>query len=168
MPVRSLMQSLLRWPEPECVLKAVEMCAQAQAQRFPTLQRVGVYGSCGRGDASVGSDLDLVLIDAGAQGPQSRRYGQWRFEQLPLSCDALVFTPSEFAQLLMSSGGDDLAQAAMARALQQDCRWIWSRHGEAAQDLLAVIPLGLVVGGVAVSVFVGLICRFRAALLLHH
>ena len=132
MPVRSLTQSLLRWPEPEVVLKAVETWAQEQAQGCPTLQRVGVYGSYGRGDASVGSDLDLVLIDAGAQGPQSRRYGQWRFEQLPLSCDALVFTPSEFAQLLMSSGGDDLAQAAMARALQQDCRWIWSRHGEAA------------------------------------
>lgn len=48
MPVRSLTQSLLRWPEPE---------------------RVGVFGSYGRGDAGVGSDLYLLLIDAEACGP---------------------------------------------------------------------------------------------------
>ena len=118
-------------PEPEVVLKAVETWAQEQAQGSPTLQRVGVYGSYGRGDASVGSDLDLVLIDAGAQGPQSRRYGQWRFEQLPLSCDALVLTPAELEQLLAPLAHQDLAQAAMARALQQDCRWIWSRSSNA-------------------------------------
>ena len=45
MPVRSLTQSLLRWPEPEVVLKAVQQWANDQAQHCPSLQQVGVYGS---------------------------------------------------------------------------------------------------------------------------
>jgi hypothetical protein len=53
-----LTQSLLRWPEPELVLRQV---------------RVGVFGSYGRGDAGVGSDLDLLLIDSDAVGPQRQR-----------------------------------------------------------------------------------------------
>ena len=125
MPVRSLTQSLLRWPEPELVLKAVEEWSQQQAAHCPSLQRVGVYGSYGRGEAGVGSDLDLLLIDAQAEGPQWSRYRRWPFEQLPLSCDALVLTPAELDQLLAAPTGGDPARTAMARALQQDCRWIW-------------------------------------------
>jgi hypothetical protein len=51
-PVRSLTQALLRWPEPE---------------------RVGVFGSHGLGEAGVGRDLDLLLIDRDAWGSQQRR-----------------------------------------------------------------------------------------------
>lgn len=127
MPVRLLTQSLLRWPEPEVVFQAVERWAEQQAQRYSSLQSVAVYGSYGRGEAGVGSDLDLLLIDAEAQGPQSSRYRQWPFETLPLGCDALVLTPLELEQLLAASEGDDPAKAAMARAMQRDCRWIWER-----------------------------------------
>ena len=95
MPVRLLTQSLLRWPEPEVVLQAVQQWAGLQAQRCPSLEKVGVYGSYGRGDAGVGSDLDLLLIDADAAGTQSSRFRRWPFEELPLSCDALVLTPAE-------------------------------------------------------------------------
>lgn len=49
---------------------------------------MAVLGSCGRGNAGVGSDLDLVLIDAGASGPQHERLRRWPLERLPLSCDA--------------------------------------------------------------------------------
>ena len=132
MPVRLLTQSLLRWPEPEVVFQAVERWAEQQAQRCSSLQSVGVYGSYGRGEAGVGSDLDLLLIDAEAQGPQSSRYRQWPFETLPLGCDALVLTPLELEQLLAASHGDDPAKAAMARALERDCRWIWQRSTQRA------------------------------------
>jgi hypothetical protein len=128
MPVRSLTQSLLRWPEPEVVLEAVRHWAEQEAQRCPSLQQVGVYGSYGRGEAGVGSDLDLLLIDAAATGPQSARYRQWPFERLPLSCDALVLTPEEWREL-MESGELDPARSAMARALGSDCRWVWRREG---------------------------------------
>jgi len=111
------------------VLQAVRRWAEQEAQRCPSLLRLGVYGSYGRGDAGVGSDLDLLLIDAQAVGPQSRRDRQWSFERLPLSCDALVLTPAELDQLLAASAGTDPAHQGLARALHSDCRWIWSRQG---------------------------------------
>lgn len=128
MPVRLLTQSLLRWPEPEDVLAAVQLWAERQALRVASLQAVGVYGSYGRGDAGVGSDLDLLLIDDEARGPQSLRCRRWPFEQLPLSCDALVLSPCELDQLLAAASHPDPAAAAMGQALRHDCRWIWQRH----------------------------------------
>jgi hypothetical protein len=128
MPVRLLTQSLLKWPEPEAVLQAVQHWAEQQFQRCPSLEKVGVYGSYGRGDAGVGSDLDLLLIDATAAGTQSSRYRRWPFEELPLSCAALVLSPAELDRLLAQGSGNDPATAAMAQALQNDCRWIWQRE----------------------------------------
>lgn len=128
MPVRSLTQSLLRWPEAREVLEAVTTWADQLARSHPDLQRVGVHGSYGRGDAGFGSDLDLVLIDASATGPQSQRYRHWPFETLPLSCDALVLTPEEWQQLI-ELGPADPSRRATALALQRDCRWLWSRQG---------------------------------------
>jgi hypothetical protein len=78
--VRLLTQSLLRWPEPE----------------HPGLERVGLFGSYGRG----------LLA--------------WPLAELPFSCDALVPTPSEHAELLASG-------SAMATALQRHSRWVWHR-----------------------------------------
>ncbi|MCP9911063.1 nucleotidyltransferase domain-containing protein [Cyanobium sp. BA20m-p-22] len=120
MPVRSLTQSLLRWPEPELVLHQVAGWAERMAAEHPSLERVGVFGSYGRGDAGVGSDLDLLLIDAEACGPQHQRLLAWPLADLPLSCDALVFTPAEHGELIASG-------TAMARALTSDSRWLWQR-----------------------------------------
>lgn len=119
MPVRSLTQSVLRWPGPEEVLAAAQRWAWQQHQRHPGLQRVGVFGSYGRGRPSVGSDLDLLLVDDQAEGPQQQRLRQWPLEQLPLACDALVLTSAELQQLLQSS-------SRMAQELQRDLRWLES------------------------------------------
>ncbi len=73
MPVRSLTQSLLRWPEPEHVLNQVRLWAAQAAAAHPGLERVCLFGSYGRGDAGVGSDLNLLLIDSGCSGPQHQR-----------------------------------------------------------------------------------------------
>ena len=116
MPVRSLTQSVLRWPSPEQVLTQARNWAEDQRRLQPNLIRVGVFGSYGRGDASVGSDLDLVLIDTLASGPQYERLRAWPLDRLPLSCDALVLTPAEFQQLLAEN-------TRMAQALQSDLRW---------------------------------------------
>ena len=117
MPVRSLTQSLLRWPSPEQVLLEVAAWATAQQAQTPSLQRVGLFGSYGRGTAGVGSDLDLLLVDASAEGPQHQRLLRWPLEQLPLSCDALVVTPMELEELLASG-------SRMALELQRDLRWL--------------------------------------------
>jgi UTP:GlnB (protein PII) uridylyltransferase len=120
MPVRSLTQSVLRWPEPEHVLQRVTDWAERMAVEHPGLERVGVFGSYGRGEAGVGSDLDLLLIDRQAAGPQHQRLLVWPLEELPLSCDALVLTPSEHRDLLAE-------ESAMATALARDSRWLWQR-----------------------------------------
>lgn len=117
MPVRLLTQSVLRWPGPEQVLDEVRAWAVEQRRGRTSLQRVGVFGSYGRGDAGVGSDLDLLLIDAAAEGPQHQRLRRWPLERLPLSCDALVLSPAEW-QALLAKG------SRMARELQRDLRWL--------------------------------------------
>ena len=117
MPVRSLTQSLLRWPSPEQVLTEVAAWAAHQQAQTPSLQRVGLFGSYGRGTAAVGSDLDLLLVDAAADGPQHQRLLRWPLENLPLSCDALVLTPKELEELLASG-------SRMAQELQRDLRWL--------------------------------------------
>ena len=104
MPVHSLTQSVLRWPKPEQVLAEAQAWAHTQQQAHPSLRRVGVFGSYGRGTASVGSDLD-------------QRLRAWPIEQLPLSCDALVLTSAELDQLLASD-------ARMALELRRDLRWL--------------------------------------------
>lgn len=117
MPVRSLNQSVLRWPKPELILAAVQQWAEAQQALRPALTKVGVFGSYGRGDAGVGSDLDLLLVDGAAIGPQQQRLLTWPLERLPLSCDALVLTPTELQELLASG-------SRMAIELQRDLRWL--------------------------------------------
>ena len=121
MPVRSLTQSVLRWPTPEAVLAAARCWALQQQREHPGLKRVGVFGSYGRGNASVGSDLDLLLVDDAAEGPQYQRLRRWPLEQLPLACDALVLTSAELDQLLQRSG-------RMAAELQRDLRWLEPRR----------------------------------------
>jgi hypothetical protein len=108
---------VLRWPSPELVLAQVRDWVDDQRRQRPHLMRVGIFGSYGRGDASVGSDLDLVLIDALAIGPQYERLRVWPLDRLPLSCDALVLTPTEFQQLLAED-------SRMAQALKTDLRWL--------------------------------------------
>jgi predicted nucleotidyltransferase len=127
MPVRSLTQSLLRWPSPEQVLSEVAAWAAAQQAQCSSLQRVGLFGSYGRGTAGVGSDLDLLLVDASADGPQHQRLVRWPLEKLPLSCDALVLTPMELEELLASG-------SRMAEELQRDLRWLSGSRGAAGGD----------------------------------
>ncbi|QEY32359.1 nucleotidyltransferase domain-containing protein [Synechococcus sp. RSCCF101] len=99
------------------MLEAVRLWSAERKREVASLQKVGVFGSYGRGTASVGSDLDLLLLDAAAEGPQHQRLRQWPLERLPLSCDALVLTPDELTALL-SSGN------RMASELKRDLRWL--------------------------------------------
>ena len=117
MPVRSLKQSVWRWPAPEQVFEAVQAWAQQQQRRVLTLQRLGIFGSYGRGTAAFGSDLDLILVDAGARGGQFERLQQWPLAELPLSCDALVLTPAELEQRLNDG-------SRMATELKRDLLWL--------------------------------------------
>jgi len=83
MPVLSLNQSILRMPKPELILAAVQRWAEDQQALRPSLGKFVVFGSYGRGDAGMGSDLDLLLVDGAATGPQQQRFLVWPLEQHP-------------------------------------------------------------------------------------
>ena len=117
MPVRSLKQSVWRWPAPEQVLEDVQAWAQQQQRRVPSLQRLGVFGSYGRDTAAFGSDLDLILVDVEANGGQVERLQQWPLAELPLFCDALVLTPAELEQSLNDG-------SRMAMEYKRNLRWL--------------------------------------------
>ena len=82
--------SVLRWPIAEQVLEQAERWAERQHHLNPDLLAVGVFGSYGRGDAGVGSDLDLVLILRECSEPVWQRLRHWQTGSLPLACDLLV------------------------------------------------------------------------------
>ena len=73
--------------------------AKAQQHQNPDLLAVGMFGSYGRGDAGVGSDLDLVLILEACELPIWERLRRWDTGSLPLACDLLVYSREEWRSL---------------------------------------------------------------------
>lgn len=99
MPVRSSNSSTLRWPDRESVDCAARDCASRQAARRADLLRVGYFGSYARGDAGIGSDLDLVIVVADSTPDVARRALEWDTTDLPVPADVLVYTAAEWSDL---------------------------------------------------------------------
>lgn len=59
--------------------------------------RVGYAGSYARGDWGVGSDLDIVLVLDVAKEPFERRAVRFDTNTIPVPCDLLVYTESEWS-----------------------------------------------------------------------
>lgn len=108
---------MLRWPSAAEVLRAAEIWAEAQRRRCSDLLAVGVFGSYGRGDAGVGSDLDLLLILQECSDPLWERLRCWDTASLPLACDLLVYSLAEWRSL---PGWNP----RMAVALAKETRWL--------------------------------------------
>ena len=117
MPVSSPLGSVLRWPSAAEVLEAAALWAARQRSAHGDLLAVGVFGSYGRGDAGVGSDLDLVLILQECTDPLWERLRRWDTGSLPLACDLLVYSLPEWCSL---PGWNP----RLAKALHHDCRWL--------------------------------------------
>ena len=117
MPVRSLTSPVLRWPDAESVHAAAVSWVIALATGNPVVVAAGYFGSYARGDAGVGSDLDLVLIVRESALPFERRATLFPIESLPVPADLLVYTIAEW-QRLQERGG------RFARALRQETRWL--------------------------------------------
>ncbi|MFM7266263.1 MAG: nucleotidyltransferase domain-containing protein, partial [Cyanobium sp.] len=86
MPVSLFPGSVLRWPSAAEVLRAATAWAEVQRRGSPDLLAVGVFGSYARGDAGVGSDLDLLLIVREGDEPIWERLRRWNTGSLPLAC----------------------------------------------------------------------------------
>ena len=117
MPVRSSTSSVLRWPDRAEVERALAAWAAAEAPRHPGLLRLGVFGSYARGDAGVGSDLDLIAIVARSDEPFERRALAWDLTPLPVPAEILVYTRDEWEKLEREGG-------RFIRTLEREARWL--------------------------------------------
>ena len=86
MPVRSLGSSVLRWPSREEVEEALK--AWLSRHPIPGLVAAGYFGSYARGEAGVGSDLDLLLLVAHSPLPPWKRPLELPLEELPVPAAA--------------------------------------------------------------------------------
>lgn len=96
MPVRSLRSSVLTWPDAQTVDQAVRRWAQRLAHQHPDVVRIGYFGSYARGNAGVGSDVDLLIIVKSAELPFAYRAARWDATDLPVPADVLVYTVAEW------------------------------------------------------------------------
>lgn len=103
MPPPSSSGSVLRWPSSAHVLEQAARWARCQAATHPELVAVGIFGSYGRGDAGVGSDLDLLRA--------------WDTADLPLATDLLTYSRLECESL-------PAWNPKLAATLDQDMRWL--------------------------------------------
>lgn len=101
---------MLRWPTAAEVFAEAERWAVLQRRDHADLLAVGVFGSYGRGDAGVGSDLDLLLILKECSEPIWDRLRRWDTGSLPLACDLLVYSLAEWRSL---PGWNPLLAAAL-------------------------------------------------------
>ncbi|KGQ22729.1 nucleotidyltransferase domain-containing protein [Thermus filiformis] len=115
MPVRSLTSSVLRWPSREEVEEALKAWLLRHA--FPGLLALGYFGSYARGEAGVGSDLDLVLVVESSDLPPWQRPTRLPLEELPVPAEALVYTLEEWRALPQRS-------PRFARTLEAETRWL--------------------------------------------
>ena len=117
MPVRSLTSFVLRWPERAFVLERLEQWAAEERKRHPRLNALGCFRSYARGDAGVGSDLDLVPVVAESDIPFERRSLDWDLSALPVPAEILIYTEQEWRNLIASGG-------RFARMIENETIWI--------------------------------------------
>jgi len=107
----------MRWPDAETVRRAAADWAQALARSEPGVVAVGYFGSYARGDASVGSDLDLVVLLRESALPFERRAVPWPSEHLPVPADVLAYTLAEWEAL-------PERRSRFARVLREETVWL--------------------------------------------
>lgn len=121
--MRLLTQSVLRWPSPEMVLQQLQAWMHQQQTLHPNLQRVGVYGSYGRGTATVGSDLDLLLVDTHATGPQMQRLQHWPWSSFPSAATPWCSRPANWRSCSPAPAG----WQRLCGAICAGCNHTWIR-----------------------------------------
>jgi uncharacterized protein len=114
MPVTSSRSSIKRWPNAESVLHTTAAWAQQLAAVAPSVVAVGCFGSYARGEAGVGSDIDLLVVRRD-DAPFPHLLGA-DVDALPVPADILHYTETELAALLVRGG-------RMARVVRDEALW---------------------------------------------
>ena len=119
MPVKSSTSSVLKWPDRRQVEEEVRRWARRQIELRPDIIKLGYFGSYARGDAGVGSDLDLVAVVRDASEPFERRAVSWDLISLPVPAEILVYSSAEWSALRDRGG-------RFERVLREETVWM---HG---------------------------------------
>lgn len=99
------------------LLAALRERGEALAQARPEVERVLLFGSFARGDATPESDVDLLLITRGADANPLKRADRYRdtFADLPFDVWIQVYTPDELEHL--TAAGDPFLRNVLSDAL---------------------------------------------------
>ena len=98
--------------------RAARSWADSEARKHPELLRLGYFGSYARGDAGVGSDLDVVAIVDHASESFERRSLTWNLNALPVPAELIVYTQEEWKRLQKQG-------ERFARMLKSQVVWIY-------------------------------------------
>lgn len=108
----------MRWPSHPEVHTAIGQWVEHLADTMPTnVVAAGYFGSYARGNAGVGSDLDIVVIVTESNLPFERRSNAWDFSSIPVPVEAHVYTTHEWQQL-------PERQPRFYRTPMQEMRWL--------------------------------------------
>lgn len=132
MPVRSLSSPVLKWPDSQVVDRAVRRWAEQLAQQRDDVVRIGYFGSYGRGDWGVGSDLDLVIVVERCDQPFERRGADWDVLELPVPADVLVYTEEEWQSLGQ--------RRRFCQTLMREAVWVFVRGAKQSSLVGATLP----------------------------
>ena len=116
MPVRSLSSSVLRWPDRDTVRAALDVWFAQVLRQRDDIVMAGYIGSYARGDAGVGSDLDLLIVVSRSAMPFSRRGAEWDTTSLPVPVDLIVYTDDEWRNMPRTG--------RFYRTVQQEAVWL--------------------------------------------
>ncbi len=117
MPVRLLNSSVLKWPKAESVEQAVRRWADRIAHTRTDVRSIGYFGSYARGDWSVGSDLDVIVVVERSDQSFVKRASEWDLTELPVPTDVLVYTLEEWQALSNDS--------RFHQTLKREAVWIY-------------------------------------------
>ena len=110
----------MSWPDRRSVDAAARRWAESAAPAHPGTLAIGYFGSYARGDAGVGSDLDLlVVVDEAALPFFERALNGHRRPAVP--AEALIYTVDEWRRLAEEG-------TRFARVLLDETVWVWGER----------------------------------------
>lgn len=108
---------VFKWPKPAEVEEALKVWAAQEAPRHAGLLHLGWFGSYARGDAGMGSDLNLIAVIEASSEPFLRRALAWNLLPLPVPAEILIYTRAEWEKLQEQGG-------RFIRTLEREARWL--------------------------------------------
>jgi predicted nucleotidyltransferase len=116
---------VLTWPRREAVEEALRAWSDGMTRSRTDVLGVGFFGSCARGDAGLGSVLDVVVVTRSDEPPARRPPAFDTVTAFPVPVDLIACTRAEWSE--RRAGGDPFF-----RRLAQEVVWVTGAPGSPA------------------------------------